>query len=94
MIKYIIVSRLTEHGAETLKKNPERIKEVNEELEEMGVKVLEQFFVLGRFDFLSIVEAEDEKAISNTVVELMARGTVKTETFTAVPIDEFIASLE
>lgn len=94
MTKYIIVSRLTEEGAETLKKNPERIKEVNEELEEIGVKVLEQYFVLGRFDFLNIVEAEDEKAIANTVVELMARGTIKTETFTAIPIDEFIELLE
>ena len=94
MTKYIIISRLTEQGAETLKNHPERIKEVNEELEEIGVKVLEQFFVLGRFDFLNIVEAKDEKAISNTVVELMSRGTIKTETFTAIPIDEFIASLE
>ncbi|WP_406661629.1 GYD domain-containing protein [Methanolobus sp. ZRKC3] len=94
MTKYIIISRMTEHGAETLKKHPERIKEVNEELEEIGVRVLEQFFVLGRFDFLTIVEAEDEKAISNTVVELMARGTIKTETFMAIPIDDFIASLE
>lgn len=94
MSKYIIVSRLTDEGAKTLKKNPDRIKEVNQELEEIGVKVLEQFFILGEFDFLNIVEADNETAISRAVVELASRGSIRTETFTAVPINEFIESLE
>ncbi len=94
MSKYVIVSRLTDDGAKTLKKNPDRIKEVNQELEEIGVKVLEQFFILGEFDFLNIVEADNETAISRAVVELASRGSIRTETFTAVPIDEFIKSLE
>jgi len=71
-----------------------RIKEVDQELEEIGVKVLEQYFILGEFDFLNIVEAEDETTISRAVVELASRGSIKTETFTAIPINEFIESLE
>ena len=94
MSKYIIVSRLTDDGAKTLKKNPCRIKEVNRELEEIGVKVLDQFFILGEFDFLNIVEADNETAIFRAVVELASRGSIRTETFTAVPIDEFIESLD
>lgn len=90
MAKYIIISRLTDDGAKTLKRNSSRIKEVNKELEEMGVKVLEQFAVLGNFDFLNIVEAENEATVSKAVVEIASRGSIKTETYTAIPIDEFI----
>lgn len=94
MSTYVIVSSLTDEGAKTIKKNPERVKEVNQELEGMGVKVLEQYFILGGFDFLNIVEADSETAISRAVVELASRGGIRTKTFTAIPIDEFIGSLE
>jgi uncharacterized protein with GYD domain len=94
MTKYIIISHLTDEGAKTLKKNPDRLKEVNQELDAMGIKVLEQFAVHGNFDFLNIVEAEDINAITRAVVELASRGSIKTETYTAIPIDEFIESLK
>ena len=38
MARYIIISTLTDEGARTLKKNPGRVKEVNAELKDMGVK--------------------------------------------------------
>jgi len=94
MAKYIIISHLTDEGAKTLKKNPDRLKAVNQELENMGITVLEQFAVLGNFDFLNIVEADDATAISRAVVELGSRGSIKTETYSVIPIDEFIASLK
>lgn len=94
MAKYIIISHLTDEGARSLKRNPDRLKEVNRELDAMGVKVLEQFAVHGNFDFLNIVEAEDSNAMSRAVVEMASRGGIKTETYTAIPIDEFIESLK
>ncbi|MCE8422318.1 MAG: GYD domain-containing protein [Candidatus Methanoperedens sp.] len=94
MAKFIIISRLTDEGAKTLKRTPDRLKIVNKELETMGVKVLEQFAVLGNFDFLNIVEADDVNSISRAVVELASRGSIKTETYSAIPIDDFIESLK
>ncbi len=94
MTKYVIISKLTDDGAKTLKKNPHRIKEVNDELKEMGVEVLEQFFILGKYDFINIVKARDETAISRAVVELASRGSIRTQTYTAIPVDEFIESLD
>ena len=93
MAIYIIISNLTDEGAKTLKKNPGRVKEVNAELKDMGVKVLDQYAVLGNFDFLTIVEADDETTIAKAVVEIGSRGSIKTATYKAIPIDEFIASL-
>jgi uncharacterized protein with GYD domain len=94
MSRYIIISNLTDEGAKTLKKNPGRVKEVNAELNDMGVNVLDQYAVLGNFDFLTIVEADDETTIARAVVEIASRGSIKTVTFKAIPIDEFIESLK
>lgn len=94
MGKYVILSRLTDEGAKTLKEKPERIKEVNNELEKMGVKVLEQFVVLGQYDFVNIVEAPDEKTIAKAMTELASRGTIRTMSMPAIPVDEYIESLK
>jgi len=94
MSRYIIISNLTDEGAKTLKKNPGRVKEVNSELEGMGVNVLDQYAVLGNFDFLTIVEAENDTTVTKAVVEIASRGSIKTATYKAVPIDEFIKSLK
>ncbi len=89
MATYIMLSRLTEHGAETLKKSPGRIQEVNKELSAMGVKVLQQYAVLGAYDFVNIVEAPDMAAVMKASVEMSARGSVRIETLAALPIDQF-----
>jgi uncharacterized protein with GYD domain len=94
MARYIIISTLTDEGAKTLKKNPGRVKEVNAELKDLGLNVLDQYAVLGNFDFLSIVEANNETAIAKAVVELLSRGSIKTATYRAIPINEFIESLK
>ncbi len=94
MSRYIIISNLTDEGAKTLKKNPGRVKEVNDELREMGVKVLDQYAVLGNFDFLTIVDAEDESVVAKAAVEILSRGSIKTATYKAVPVDDLIESLK
>ena len=94
MGRYIIISNLTDEGSKTLKKNPGRIKEVNEELNYMGVEVLDQYAVLGNFDFLTIVETDNESRINKALVEIASRGSIKTATYKAIPIDEFINSLK
>lgn len=94
MARYIIISKLTDEGARTLKKNPGRVKEVNAELNEMGVKVLDQYAVLGNFDFLTIIEADNESTVTKAVVEILSRGSIKTATYKAILIDELIKSLK
>ncbi len=94
MPHYILLSNLTDEGWKTIRENPERIKEVNKELETLGVKVISQYAVLGPYDFASIVEAPDNKTIGKVSIELGSRGTVKIMSMAAVPIDEFIASMK
>ncbi len=91
---YVLLSRLTDEGAKTIKERPERIQEVNKEIEAFGAKVLHQYATLGQYDFVSIVEAPDALAILKVSVELASRGTVKIETLTAIPVQEFIARIQ
>jgi len=91
---YVILSRLTDEGAETLKEKPERVREVNQELERMGVKVIQQYVVFGEFDFVNIVEAKDNVTVMKAMVELASRGTIRTVTMPAVPVEEFLKALK
>lgn len=94
MAKYILLSTLTPEGQKTLKEKPERIKEVNKEIEAYGVKVLEQYAVLGPYDFVNLVEAPDNDAVFKMSVDLGSRGTIKILSMPAVPIDKLIKSLK
>ena len=93
MANYIMLTTLTDDGRKTVKQNPQRIKEVNEEIEAMGVKVLCQYAVLGPYDFVNILEALDNKAIVKVAIALSSRGTLQTTTLAAMTIDEFISSI-
>jgi len=94
MAVYILLSNLTDEGAKTIKEHPERIKEVNKEIEALGVKVTAQYAVLGPCDFVNIVEAPNNETIARVSVELAARGSVKIQTLAAMTIDEFIAKVK
>ncbi len=93
MPTFVMLSTLTPDGVQTLKNNPQRIREVNKEIEQLGATVKAQWAVLGRYDFVNVVEAPDEKTISRVSLELGSRGTARYETLSAIPVDDFIASL-
>jgi uncharacterized protein with GYD domain len=78
---------------QTLKSNPDRLREVNHDVEELGAKVLHQWATLGEFDFVNVVEAPDAAAIARVSVALAARGSTKIRTLTALTIDEFLGAV-
>jgi uncharacterized protein with GYD domain len=90
---YIMMTNLTDEGRKTVKSNPNRIKEVNKEVESMGVKVIAQYVVLGQYDFINILEAPNNETIAKVATELGSRGTLQTSTLAALTLDDFIKSL-
>ena len=90
---YIMISSLTDDGRKTIKKHPERIEEVNREIENMGAKVLAEYAVLGQYDFISILDAPNNEAIAKISIDLGSRGTVQIVTLPAIPVDEFISKM-
>jgi uncharacterized protein with GYD domain len=93
MPTYILLSSLTAQGVQTLKSNPDRLREVNRDVEELGAKVLHQWATLGPFDFVNVVEAPDDATIARVSVALGARGSAKLQTLSALSIDEFLAAV-
>lgn len=94
MAVYIMLSSLTDEGRKTIKNQPDRILEVNKEVEDMGGKILDQYSVLGPYDFITVIEAASNTAISKIAFELSSRGTLQTTTFAAIAVDDLIASLK
>ena len=93
MALYVILSNLTDQGRKTIKNRPERIREVNTEIEAIGGKVLAQYACLGPYDFVNIVEAANNEVIVRISVELGSRGTLQLMTLPAIKIDDLIARI-
>jgi uncharacterized protein with GYD domain len=93
MALFVMLTNLTPDGVKTLKSNPNRVGEVNKEVEQIGAKVVAQYATLGRYDFVTIVEAPDEKAMAKVSVELGSRGTMTSETMSAMKSDELASAL-
>ena len=93
MPKYLMLSTLSERGLQTLRANPERVREVNRDVEEMGAKVVHQWFVLGPYDFVNIIEAPDASTIARISVALGARGSVHTQSYEMLEVDDLLSLL-
>ena len=94
MATFIMLSRLTPEGTKTLRNNPNRIKEVNQEVEQFGARVVSQYALLGPYDFITVLEAPDAETVSKVSVELASRATASYETLTAISVDEFASRLQ
>ena len=90
---FILLSSLTQQGIQTLKSNPERLRQVNQDVEELGCKVLHQWATLGEFDFVNVIEAPDTATVARVSVALAARGSTRVQTLPALTIDDFVATL-
>ena len=93
MPTYVMLTNLTSEGVQTLKNNPTRVTEVNKEVEQLGVKVKDQYATLGQYDFITIIEAPDDATMAKVSVELGSRGTMSSQTLTAMPAEELAKAL-
>ncbi len=75
MATYIMLSRLSAEGVSTLKNSPARIQEVNQEVEQFGAKVVQQYALLGPYDFITVLEAPDPETVARVSIELSSRAT-------------------
>jgi len=94
MSKYLMLTSLTDEGRRTVKDDPDRLLELNQEVESMGVKILSQWALLGPYDFVNIVEAPRDEVVARLAIHLSARGTYQTTTYAAMAIEDLIAILK
>lgn len=89
MPTYVLLSTLTAEGRKTVKERPDRILEVNKEVERYGAKVVSQYVLLGLYDFVTILEAPDNATVARISAELGSRGTVQIMTMPAISVEGF-----
>ena len=94
MATFAMLSTLGPDGWETLRQHPERIHQVRSEVEALGLKVVAQYALMGQYDFLNIIEAPDEHVMAKAAIMLAARGTMRTTTLAAIPVDDLVAMLQ
>lgn len=94
MSTYLLLATLTPQGMRNLLATPERLHEVNREIETLGGRVVRQWALLGPYDFLTVVEAPDDRAIARVAVEVAARGSAELRTLAALPVDDLLEALE
>jgi len=94
MPSYLMLTKLTAQGVQTLKANPARLREVNRDVEELGAKVLHQWATIGEYDFVNIVEAPDAATIAKVSLALGARGSAKLQSLELLEVDALITALE
>jgi uncharacterized protein with GYD domain len=90
---FVMLTNLTPDGVKTLKSNPNRVGEVNKEVEQIGAKVIAQYATLGQYDFVTIVEADDAQTMAKVLVELGSRGTMTSETMSAMDSSDLASAL-
>ncbi len=89
MATFIVLFRYTEQGIKAIKESPERVKKAKQLFHQLGAEVKSFYMVLGRYDTVFIVEAQDEESIAKSTLALASLGNVKTETLRAFSEEEF-----
>jgi len=94
MSVYLMLTSLTDEGRKATDEDPESLREINKEVEYMGVKILAQYALLGQYDFVSILEAPSNEAVARLATRLSGKGTMQTLTMAAMTLDSLIAALK
>ena len=94
MSVYLMLTTLTDNGRGAVQEDPERLRDINKEVEYMGVKILSQYALLGQYDFVNIVEAPSNEAMAKLAIRLSVKGTFQTLTLAAITIESLIAALK
>jgi uncharacterized protein with GYD domain len=94
MAVYLMLTTLTDAGRKAIQEDPEKLREINKEVEFMGVKILDQYALLGQYDFVNILEAPSNESMAKLAIRLSARGTTQTLTLAAITLDSLIDALK
>jgi uncharacterized protein with GYD domain len=94
MPNYVILMKLTDQGAKTIKEAPGRVDAGIKTFEKMGGKVIGFYAVMGEYDYVAVGEAPSDEIATTFALGLGSLGNVKTTTLRAFTKEEFAAMLK
>ncbi len=89
METFLALLTFTEKGIRNIKDSPHRADVFAQTAEAGGARVVQQFWTMGRYDGLLIIEAPDDATAGAVLLELAASGNVRTETLRAFEWADF-----
>jgi uncharacterized protein with GYD domain len=89
MPSYIVLLSWTQQGVENIKQSPSRLDAARKAFTDMGAELKQIFLVMGRYDFVAVVEAPDDETVAKVALALGSKGSVRSETLRAFTEDEY-----
>ena len=86
---YVTLVKLGPGGAKSLADLDKSYEEGMKMSEQMGIKHIAAYGLLGPYDMMFIYEAADEKAATSSIMAQSVKWGGQMETWTAIPMDEF-----
>jgi 1-acyl-sn-glycerol-3-phosphate acyltransferase len=93
MPRYVLLTRLNAQGFDAIRSQPELIAEARRAMEALDAKVVQQFALLGPYEFLTVVEAPHNLAAARAVTDGEATGRARTDVLPAIDLDVFVRLL-
>lgn len=91
---FAVFTRLTPDGRRALSEDPDRLAQIEAEVERLGATITHQFRVLGEYDYITLACAPDNETAARVAAEVSSLGTVHLQTHPAIPIERFTKLLE
>ena len=92
LLLYILLCTVTEEGQQKMLRDPEMFSEVVGEIHTDGTQILARYAVLGRYDYVALVEARTHEDVARLSVELGARARVHIETLPTIAVSQLADS--
>lgn len=86
---YVRLVKLTEQGIRGIRGFQKTFEEIKKVHEGEGAKLIGAYATLGRYDFVAILEAPDDKTAMKLSAKIGSQGNMKIETLPAISIEEF-----
>ena len=86
---YVTLVKSTGAGIKGMPDFEQAHKDIHKIGEELGIKTIAAYALLGSYDMMFIYEAPDEKVALSSILSQLARWGGQTETWMAIPMREF-----
>ncbi len=83
MASYICLIQFTDQGIRNIKDTVKRGDAAMAEAEKMGMKIVEEYWTMGAYDAVVVLEAPDDDTMSAFILKIGALGNVKGQTLRA-----------
>ena len=89
MPTYINLVNWTDQGIKNIKEAPQRMDAFKKLVEAEGGKLKGFYFTMGKYDIVTIIDAPNDEALANILLNTGSKGSIRSETMKAFTEEQF-----